>query len=95
MKIAQCKRLLVSVRCFALIGELSSMVRVNHHEFALIREYYTLQAINFALIANMVKRMIVAGHHGIPENIRDFYNNLSLQQVMRRVREAITRRIRK
>ena len=70
------------------------MVRVHQLEFALMREYYTLHGNNYALIANLVRRRIVAVPQGIPENVVELWNGLlSPEQLRRRVREAIARRI--
>ena len=71
------------------------MVRVNAQEFALIREYYQQYGNNYQLIVTMVKRRVLgAGNNArIPDNILELWRGLSDEQLRRRVRDSINRRI--
>ena len=70
------------------------MVRVHEREFGLIRQYYLAHANNFSLIVTELRRRITNEPGNIPRNVVELWTGgLSEEQLRRRVRDAIKRRI--
>ena len=70
------------------------MVRVHENEFALVREYYQIHGNNYTLIVNLMRRQLREGQHNIPDNIlRLWRGELTQEQLRRRVRDAVGRRV--
>lgn len=76
------------------IHQFVTMVRVHQHEFNIIREYYQIHGNSFAIIVRLVKRRLLGADHNIPQNVLELWRGgLSDEQLRRRVRDAISRRI--
>ena len=70
------------------------MPRVHDNEFALIREYYMRQGNNYTLIVNLLRRDFnQQDNRNIPEAILRLWREASQEQLRRRIRDAIGRRI--